>query len=236
MKKTISTLLLTSASLFGLTLTSCNGKIGKASLSTATDSAAYAIGIANGFGLGQGVENFPGATLDKNIIAQAISDGLKGDTSIMTQEKAQQYFQEYMMNAQTAQEEANKKAEEEFLSENKTKEGVVTTDSGLQYKITEEGGGIQPMATDTVVVHYKGTLLDGTVFDSSYERNEPATFPLNQVIPGWTEGIQNMKAGSKFTLWIPASLAYGPRAISKGGGYQLLTFECELLEVKPAKK
>lgn len=122
---------------------------------------------------------------------------------------------------------------EKFLAENKTKEGVQTTPSGLQYKITKEGTGKSPQATDKVLVHYEGKLLDGTVFDSSIKRNEPISFPLNRVIPGWTEGLQLMKEGGKATLYIPSKLAYGSRGAGGAiGPDETLIFEVELLKVE----
>jgi FKBP-type peptidyl-prolyl cis-trans isomerase FkpA len=122
---------------------------------------------------------------------------------------------------------------EKFLMENKTKEGVVTTSSGLQYKVVTEGLGKKPRAWETVKVHYRGTLINGTEFDSSYKRNEPISFPLNQVISGWTEGLQLMSIGSKYILYIPSNLAYG----SRGAGSDIppdsaLIFEVELLDIK----
>ena len=122
---------------------------------------------------------------------------------------------------------------EKFLAENATKEGVVTTASGLQYKILTEGTGKSPKATDTVLVHYAGTLLSGTEFDSSYRRKEPIEFPLNRVIPGWTEGVQLMKEGAKFRFFIPSKLAYGPRGAGRDiGPNETLIFDVELLKVK----
>ena len=122
-----------------------------------------------------------------------------------------------------------------FLEENKAKEGVTTTESGLQYRVITEGSGVKPKATDTVTVHYSGKLLDGTEFDSSYSRNEPATFDLNSVIPGWTEGLQLMPQGSKWELVIPSDLAYGPGANGPIPPNSVLVFEVELLEVKAAE-
>lgn len=120
-----------------------------------------------------------------------------------------------------------------FLKDNASKEGVKTTSSGLQYKITKEGTGRAPKATDTVVVHYKGTLIDGKEFDSSHKRGEPATFPLNRVIPGWTEGLQLLKEGGKATLYIPSELAYGKRGAGADiGPDETLIFEVELLKIQ----
>ncbi len=122
---------------------------------------------------------------------------------------------------------------EKFLQENATKEGVITTASGLQYKILTPGTGKSPKATDTVLVHYAGTLLNGTEFDSSYKRKEPIEFPLNRVIAGWTEGVQLMSEGAKFRFFIPSKLAYGARGAGGViGPNQTLIFEVELLEVK----
>jgi len=131
-------------------------------------------------------------------------------------------------DAQTNQEEG-----EAFLAENRNKEGVQETESGLQYKVLEEGSGDSPVATDTVTVHYEGTLIDGTVFDSSYERGEPATFPLDGVISGWTEGLQLMKEGATYRFFIPADLGYGMnvRPGSPIGPNETLIFKVELLEV-----
>ena len=138
-----------------------------------------------------------------------------------------------MVNQQKAAGEKNAAEGAKFLEENKKKEGVKTTPSGLQYKSLKEGAGAQPKANDTVTVNYRGTLMDGTEFDSSYKRGEPATFPLNGVIKGWTEGLQFMKKGSKYQFFIPANLAYGER--SPGAGIppnSTLIFEVELLDVK----
>jgi FKBP-type peptidyl-prolyl cis-trans isomerase FklB len=142
-------------------------------------------------------------------------------------------FEKDMMEKQKAAGEKNASEGVKFLEDNKKKEGVKTTASGLQYKSLKEGSGAQPKATDTVTVNYRGTLTDGTEFDSSYKRNEPTTFPLSGVIKGWTEGLQLMKKGSKYQFFIPANLAYGER--SPGAGIppnSTLIFEVELLEVK----
>ena len=122
---------------------------------------------------------------------------------------------------------------EKFLQDNAAKEGVTTTASGLQYKVITEGTGKSPKATDTVLVHYAGTLINGTEFDSSYKRKEPIEFPLNRVIPGWTEGVQLMKEGAKYRFFIPSKLAYGPRGAGRDiGPNEALIFEVELLKVR----
>jgi FKBP-type peptidyl-prolyl cis-trans isomerase len=129
---------------------------------------------------------------------------------------------------------ANMAAGEKFLAENKTKEGVKTTSSGLQYKVLKEGDGPSPKETDVVETHYRGTLINGTEFDSSYKRNEPTSFPVNRVIPGWTEGLQLMKVGAKYQFFIPSGLAYGERGAGQDiGPGETLIFEVELLGIKP---
>ncbi len=137
-----------------------------------------------------------------------------------------------MIKKQMEKASENSKIGEEYLKKNREKEGVKVTASGLQYKVLKEGTGISPKATDFVKVHYRGTLIDGTEFDSSYKRNQPAEFQLNQVIPGWTEGLQLMKVGSKFQLTIPSSLGYGERGNQSIPGNSVLLFDVELLDVK----
>lgn len=140
------------------------------------------------------------------------------------------YFFTSMNNQKAAQE--NIRLGNEFLAQNKTKEGVVTTASGLQYQVLNQGSGtIHPKASDTVTVHYHGTLIDGTVFDSSVERGEPIAFPLNRVIKGWTEGVQLMVEGDKYRFFIPSDLAYGNRSTGKIGGGSVLIFDVELLKI-----
>jgi len=140
------------------------------------------------------------------------------------------YFFTSMNNQKAAQE--NIRLGNEFLAQNKTKEGVVTTASGLQYQVLNQGSGtIHPKASDTVTVHYHGTLIDGTIFDSSVERGEPIAFPLNRVIKGWTEGVQLMVEGDKYRFFIPSDLAYGNRSTGKIGGGSVLIFDVELLKI-----
>jgi FKBP-type peptidyl-prolyl cis-trans isomerase FkpA/FKBP-type peptidyl-prolyl cis-trans isomerase FklB len=138
--------------------------------------------------------------------------------------------QEQMAAQQVAAKENSAEAEA-FLEKHKEQPNVKTTESGLQYQVLEEGKGPKPKATDTVKVNYKGTLLDGTVFDSSYDRGQPATFPLNRVIPGWTEGVQLMNVGSKYKFWVPPDLGYGSRDLGQIPPNSVLVFEVELLEI-----
>ncbi|MEX1031844.1 MAG: FKBP-type peptidyl-prolyl cis-trans isomerase [Cellvibrionaceae bacterium] len=184
--------------------------------------------------------------LDVDVVAQAIRDvnndadpRLSDDEMQAAMQAFQQEHQQKMAAAQAEQQaemealaEENRQAGEDFLAGNAEKEGVVTLPSGLQYKQIEAGDGSQPEASDTVTVHYRGTLIDGTVFDSSYERGEPVSFPLQNVIAGWTEGLQHMAEGSKYELYIPPELAYGPGGQGPViGPNSTLIFEVELLDV-----
>ena len=200
------------------------------------DKLSYALGI----GIGSQLAGMGAKELNIDDFAQAIKDVISGSQlkvdNVEAQTLVQNFFQEQEAKQQAAAAEAGKaaKAEEEaFLAENGKKEGIVTLPSGLQYQVLKEGNGKKPSATDQVVCHYEGTLIDGTVFDSSYQRNQPATFGLNQVIPGWTEGVQLMQEGAKYRFFIPYKLAYGER----GAGAQIppfatLVFDVELIEVK----
>jgi FKBP-type peptidyl-prolyl cis-trans isomerase len=167
------------------------------------------------------------------ILAEAIADAFAGKEPLYTPEMANTIIQNYLQTAGEAKFGQNKEAGEAFLNENKTKEGIHTTATGLQYEILTEGNGNKPAATDSVTVHYHGTLIDGTVFDSSVMRGQPATFGVHQVIPGWTEALQLMNQGAKFRLYIPQDLAYG--ANPHPGGpikpYSALIFDVELLEI-----
>ena len=200
------------------------------------DKLSYALGI----GIGSQLAGMGAKELNIDDFAQAIKDVISGSElkvdNAEAQTLVQNFFQEQEAKQQAAAAEAGKVAKaagEAFLAENGKKEGVVTLPSGLQYQVLKEGNGKKPSATDQVVCHYEGTLIDGTVFDSSYQRNQPATFGLNQVIPGWTEGVQLMQEGAKYRFFIPYNLAYGER----GAGAQIppfaaLVFDVELIEVK----
>ena len=200
------------------------------------DKLSYALGI----GIGSQLAGMGAKELNIDDFAQAIKDVISGSElkvdNAEAQTLVQNFFQEQEAKQQAAAAEAGKAAKaagEAFLAENGKKDGVVTLPSGLQYQVLKEGDGKKPSATDQVVCHYEGTLIDGTVFDSSYQRNQPATFGLNQVIAGWTEGVQLMQEGAKYRLFIPYNLAYGER----GAGAQIppfaaLVFDVELIEVK----
>jgi FKBP-type peptidyl-prolyl cis-trans isomerase FklB len=220
--------------------TVCIASIGlaqdKGQLKDPKDKASYSIGYDIG-------ETFKKQKVELNpdTLFSGLKDALAGKDALLTKEdreKTLQAFQKEMMEKQIAasKEAATKNAAEgeKFLTENKKKEGVKTTASGLQYKVLKEGSGPSPKETDTVVVHYKGTLLDGTEFDSSYKRNEPASFQVNRVVKGWIEALQLMKPGAKYQLFIPAALAYGERGAGQLiGPNATLLFEVELLSIKP---
>ena len=207
----------------------------KAQLKDQKDKASYSIGYDIG-------ETFKKQNVELNpdVLFGGLKDALAGKEASLTKEereKTLQAFQKEMMEKQIAasKEAAIKNAAEgeKFLAENKKKDGVKTTASGLQYKVLKEGSGPSPKETDTVVVNYKGTLLDGTEFDSSFKRNEPASFQVNRVVKGWIEALQLMKAGSKYQLFIPSALAYGERGAGQLiGPNATLIFEVELLSIK----
>jgi FKBP-type peptidyl-prolyl cis-trans isomerase FklB len=199
-------------------------------LKDSKDKVSYSIGLNIGFNLSK--QQVP---VNPDVLAAGIKDGLAGKPQMTETEvkETMAAFEKDMIEKQKVAGEKNATEGTKYLEENKKKEGVKATASGLQYKSLKEGSGPQPKATDTVTVNYRGTLTDGTEFDSSYKRNEPATFPLNGVIKGWTEGLQLMKEGSKYQFVIPAALAYADR--SPGAGIppnSVLVFEVELVKVK----
>ncbi|SMO35850.1 FKBP-type peptidyl-prolyl cis-trans isomerase [Gracilimonas mengyeensis] len=205
----------------------------EANLSTKLDSVSYALGYQNGSFLArEGVEE-----LNYGNYNAGMSTGISGEDGLLTQEQIMAVTNSYLQELNEKQSSDNAEEGESFLEENKSKEGVQVTDSGLQYKVIEEGDGASPTAENVVRVHYEGKLLNGEVFDSSYERGEPAEFPLNRVIPGWTEGVQLMQEGATYEFYIPSDLAYGARPPqgSPIGPNQTLIFKVELLEVKEAQ-
>lgn len=206
-------------------------------LESTNEKVSYGMGLV----MGQRMDNdLPDLQMEQFL--QGIQHGHAGDDeqTRMSREEIQEALMAYQTELQeqeSAQTEElaskNREAGEEFLAENAEREGVETTDSGLQYEILEEGDGDKPTAEDRVRVHYTGELISGEVFDSSRERGEPVTFGLTQVIPGWTEGLQLMSEGSRAKLYIPADLAYGPGGNQRIGPNETLVFDVELLEINP---
>ncbi len=192
------------------------------------DKLSYAWGLAMGQQLrGMGVND-----LNVESYAAAVKSVMDGTEPEMKPEEAQKLINEYLQKLQGEMEARAREVGSKFLAENKLKEGVKETASGLQYVVEKEGTGAKPGPEDEVTVHYTGKLLDGTVFDSSVSRGEPATFPLNRVIPGWTEGVQLMSEGAKYTFFIPSDLAYGPQGVPNAiPPHSTLIFEVELIKV-----
>lgn len=224
---------------FALLLTACGNSFDSANadLSTQNDSLSYSFGYLQGSNLvSEGIDD-----IDFNNymagIKTAFDDAESQIDEQAMQQLVQQYFQDLQMRQmeeQAAEADVNREQGRAFLEENLQNSDVYETESGLQYRVLEEGDGPKPEVTDEVEVHYRGTLISDEVFDSSYERGEPVTFPLQQVIPGWTEGVQLMNVGSKYQFFIPADLAYGnnppPGSIIPPGA--VLIFEVELLDIK----
>lgn len=192
------------------------------------DKLSYAWGLAMGRQLkGMGVSN-----LDADTFRNGVMNAFDGTEPAIPVEEAQKLINDYLQELQDKAEKSARAEGEQFLAENGKKENVKTTASGLQYVVEKEGTGAQPTAEDEVTVHYTGKLLNGQVFDSSVNRGEPATFPLNRVIPGWTEGVQLMKEGAKYTFFIPSDLAYGPKGVPGAiPPHSTLIFDVELIKV-----
>ena len=205
------------------------------SLKEQKEKVSYSIGVS----IGKSIKR-DSIDVNPDLVAQGIKDVLAGGKTLLTDEEMvaaftalQQDLAVKQAGARKALAEKNLKEGDQFLAENARKEGVVTQPSGLQYKVITEGTGKKAKPTDTVTVHYRGTMLDGTEFDSSYKRNEPATLPLQNVMPGWTEGVSLMKVGSKWQLFIPSKLAYGEEGAGEViGPNAALIFEVELLDTK----
>jgi FKBP-type peptidyl-prolyl cis-trans isomerase FklB len=217
-------------------------EITKADLKTEDDKISYSIGFSLGSNLKK--EEFD---MNLDVFQRGIRDAIVGGEQILNEEEIKETMMGFHQKMKAKEESENLKKMEErkkqgaanmekgkkFLEENKTKEGIVALESGLQYKILEKGTGASPKATDVVKCHYKGTTIEGKEFDSSYKRGQPATFPLNRVIKGWTEGLQLMKEGGKWQFFIPSELAYGERGAGQDiGPNEVLIFEVELLEIQ----
>ena len=231
----------------GITFTSCSSKkalssktdnpVETVSLKAEVDSVSYIIGASYGQGLREQLKQFPGSPkvpANVDALISGFVNAAKGDSIHlgMDMEAAGTFVNEYFQNVQMREIEAAKEEEANFLAENKTKNDVITTESGLQYKVITEGAGPKPAETDVVKVHYRGTLLDGEEFDSTAKHGgEPAEFLLESVIEGWTEGVQLMPVGSKYIFWIPSALAYDKAGPSHQLYGKLLIFEVELLEI-----
>ena len=189
---------------------------------------SYALGMV----IAENLKGLGANNVDTTDFAKAVADVLAGKSTELTPIEAQTTVQEFMQKQEAERSKFMRKAGEDFLAENAKKEGVVVLPSGLQYTVLTEGTGAQPKATDQVKCHYEGRLIDGTVFDSSYQRGEPAVFPLNGVIAGWTEGVQLMKEGAKYRFFIPYNLAYGERGTGNSiPPYAALVFDVELIKV-----
>jgi FKBP-type peptidyl-prolyl cis-trans isomerase FklB len=228
---------LTAAALF-LLMAGSAGAQGTPTLKDQKEKISYLIGVDIG-------ANFKrqAIDIDPDLLGRGIKDGLSGAKPIISEQEAKEVLASFEKEMRAKQEESrktvgekNRKEGEVFLAANKAKEGVKTTPSGLQYKVVKPGTGKKPQATDTVTVHYRGTLVDGTEFDSSYRRGKPAVFPVSGVIPGWTEALQLMEEGAKWQVVIPSKLAYGEQGAGQAiGPNATLLFEVELISIQEKK-
>ena len=227
--------------LFGATFATvafmgCEGRVAmdSADLETSDQKASYGIGLNIGSQLTETKDR-----LDRPAFLRGVEDALQGNESAVPSDELQVELQTFAEEIQNASQQdfdrlaaENSASGDAYLAENRSKEGVMTTESGLQYEVLSQGDGPMPGSEDQVQLHYRGTLIDGKQFDSSYDRGEPTEFPVGGVIPGWTEALKNMKVGSKWKLYIPYQLAYGERGAGGDiGPYQALVFDIELLEI-----
>jgi FKBP-type peptidyl-prolyl cis-trans isomerase FklB len=218
MKKIILSLIL----IMGIT------SINAQNLNTEMEKVSYSLGV----NVAKSVKNQGLTSIDSEAIAQAFTDVFEGNELKISEQESNLILQDYFGKLAKEAQSANVEAGEKFLDENAKRDGVTTTATGLQYEVLTEGSGDSPKETDQVTVHYHGTLIDGTVFDSSVERGQPATFPVNGVIPGWVEALQLMKTGAKYKLFIPSNLAYGERGAGGSiGPNATLIFEVELISI-----
>jgi len=218
MKKIILSLIL----IVGIT------NINAQNLNTEMEKVSYSLGV----NVAKSVKNQGLTSIDSEAIAQAFTDVFEGNELKISEQESNIILQDYFGKLAKEAQSANVEAGQKFLAENAKRDGVTKTSTGLQYEVLAEGSGDSPKETDQVTVHYHGTLIDGTVFDSSVERGQPATFPVNGVIPGWVEALQLMKPGAKYKLFIPSNLAYGEKGAGGSiGPNATLIFEVELISV-----
>ena len=218
MKKIILSLIL----IMGIT------NINAQNLNTEMEKVSYSLGV----NVAKSVKNQGLESIDSEAIAQAFTDVFEGNELKISEQESNVILQEYFGKLAQKAQSANVEVGQKFLAENAKREGVVTTATGLQYEVLAEGSGDSPKETEQVTVHYHGTLIDGTIFDSSVDRGQPATFPVNGVIPGWVEALQLMKPGAKYKLFIPSDLAYGERGAGGAiGPNATLIFEVELISI-----
>lgn len=211
-----------------VTFVACNQTSYNTELKTEMEKVSYSLGV----NVAKSVKNQGLTSIDSDAIAQAFTDVFEGNELKISEQESNLILQDYFGKLAKEAQSANVEAGEKFLAENAKRDGVVTTATGLQYEVLVEGSGDSPKETDQVTVHYHGTLVDGTVFDSSVERGQPAKFPVNGVIPGWVEALQLMKPGAKYKLFIPSNLAYGERGAGGSiGPNATLIFEVELISV-----
>ena len=227
MIRKLPTLLLLTVALVACNQQQEEPEVAVTSLDSDKDKYSYGLGMMIGERVLKQYED-----VDYDLVLAGMKAQHQDETTLLSLEEAGDALNTYMEKAFAEQSAANRTRGEEFLRDNAGKEGVTTTESGLQYKVLTAGDGPKPGATDQVTVHYRGTLIDGTEFDSSYGRGEPTSFALNQVIPGWSEGVQLMSVGSKYQFFIPYDLAYGERGAGGSiGPFEALIFEVELIEI-----
>ncbi len=227
MIRKLPTLLLLTVALVACNQQQEEPEVAVTSLDSDKDKYSYGLGMMIGERVLKQYED-----VDYDLVLAGMKAQHQDETTLLSLEEAGDALNTYMEKAFAEQSVANRTRGEEFLRANAGKEGVTTTESGLQYKVLTAGDGPKPGATDQVTVHYRGTLIDGTEFDSSYGRGEPTSFALNQVIPGWSEGVQSMSVGSKYQFFIPYDLAYGERGAGGSiGPFEALIFEVELIEI-----
>lgn len=201
-------------------------------MTTETDTVSYYIGLFFGNQVKQGIDqNTANVELDIDLVLKGIKDKVNEAEIELTDDQIGMYLNTFFTQKQKEQAEEKLEEGKVFLEENKTAPGVFETESGLQFKIIKEGEGEQPTAESTVKCHYEGRLIDGTIFDSSYERGNPAQFALNRVIKGWTEGLQLMKVGAEYEFYVPSDLGYGPQGSRSIPGNSVLIFKVELIEI-----